>query len=110
MIHGKKHWIFQRLLAVLILPLIVWFLFSIKINAFTDYQMFLEWIRNPLNSVLLIILLIFSSQHFQLGIQVVLEDYVSVESKRLLFIYIINFLFSILCIFGILAIILLNNI
>ncbi len=110
MIHGKKHWIFQRLLAVLILPLIIWLLVSVKINPITSYEIFLEWINNPLNSVLLIILLIFSSQHFQLGIQVVLEDYISVEFRRLLFIHIINFLFSILCIVGILAIILLNDI
>ena len=74
---GLSHWKLQRLSAILIIPLIVWFLFSIMVNMSSQYKEAIEWVVNPINSILLIILLVGIFYHSAMGIQVVFEDYVS---------------------------------
>ncbi len=73
---GVRHWWQQRLTAVALVPLAIWFLVSLlSLNA-TDYESVTYWISNPLNTVLLIIFVAVLIFHSKLGVQVVIEDYV----------------------------------
>jgi len=74
---GLAHWKLQRLSAIFIFPLVVWFIFSIMLNMSSEYKEAIEWVVDPINSMLLIFLLSGIFYHSAMGIQVVLEDYVS---------------------------------
>ena len=74
---GLAHWKLQRLSAIFIFPLVVWFIFSIMLNMSSEYKKAIEWVVDPINSMLLIFLLSGIFYHSAMGIQVVLEDYVS---------------------------------
>ncbi len=89
---GLKHWKLQRLSAILIIPLIIWFIFSIVLNMSSEYKEAIQWIVNPINSILLITLLAGIFYHSAMGLQVVLEDYVANISLRRRLILISNLL------------------
>ena len=74
---GLAHWKLQRLSAIFIFPLVVWFIFSIMLNMSSEYKEAIEWVVDPINSMLLIFLLSGIFYHSAMGIQVVFEDYVS---------------------------------
>ena len=101
---GLSHWKLQRLSAILIIPLIVWFLFSIMVNMSSQYKEAIEWVVNPINSILLIILLVGIFYHSAMGIQVVFEDYVSNINLRKRLIIISNLLIVFLAIISIISV------
>ena len=101
---GLSHWKLQRLSAILIIPLIVWFLFSIMVNISSQYKEAIEWVVNPINSILLIILLVGIFYHSAMGIQVVFEDYVSNINLRKRLIIISNLLIVFLAIISIISV------
>ena len=106
---GLSHWKLQRLSAILIVPLIVWFLFSIMVNMSSEYKEAIEWVVNPINSILLIFLLAGIFYHSAMGIQVVFEDYVSninLRKKLIIFSNLLIFVLATISIFSILKIIL----
>jgi succinate dehydrogenase / fumarate reductase membrane anchor subunit len=71
---GTGHWVAQRITAVALLPLVVWFAwFAIGIDGYADARAF---IAQPLNAVLTAALVVCLFQHAHLGVQVVIEDYV----------------------------------
>ena len=102
---GLSHWKLQRLSAILIVPLIVWFLFSIMVNMSSQYKEAIEWVVNPINSILLIFLLIGIFYHSAMGIQVVFEDYVSNINLRKRLITLTNCLIFFLATISIISVI-----
>ena len=73
---GVEHWWIQRVSAVALVPLTLWFVASIIAHTGNDYATFIVWLRTPLASSLMILLLIALFYHTALGLQVVIEDYV----------------------------------
>ena len=73
------HWWAQRLTAIALVPLVIWFAASVCAMAGADYNTFREWITTPIVSVLLVLLTVATFHHAQLGMQVVFEDYVHTE-------------------------------
>jgi succinate dehydrogenase / fumarate reductase membrane anchor subunit len=73
---GVAHWRAQRVSAVALVPLTLWFAASITAHSGSDYASFIAWLRSPLTAGLMILLLIALFQHTALGLQVVIEDYV----------------------------------
>lgn len=76
---GTHHWWLQRLTALALVPLSVWFVGTLIAMSGADYGEVIQWIRSPLVTVLLLCLIWTSFHHAQLGVQVVLEDYVHSE-------------------------------
>ncbi|OUD12425.1 succinate dehydrogenase, hydrophobic membrane anchor protein [Thioflexithrix psekupsensis] len=76
---GTEHYIAQRFTAVALVPLAVWFVFSLVTIAGADYNTVVAWVKTPINAILLIALLMAMFHHAQLGMRVVIEDYVSNE-------------------------------
>jgi succinate dehydrogenase / fumarate reductase membrane anchor subunit len=66
----------ERVSAVALVPLTLWFVASIIPHTSSDYATFIAWLRTPLASILIILLLIAIFYHTALGLQVVIEDYV----------------------------------
>lgn len=78
---GVGLWWAERVSAIALVPLTLWFIASIIAHAGSDYATFLAWLRTPLAVVLMILLLIALFHHTALGLQVVIEDYIHTEAK-----------------------------
>jgi succinate dehydrogenase / fumarate reductase, membrane anchor subunit len=76
--HGKgvHHWWVQRLTAVALIPVTVWFVVSMLALPAHDYATVVAWLNQKWTAVLLALLIALTAWHSQLGVQVVLEDYV----------------------------------
>jgi succinate dehydrogenase / fumarate reductase membrane anchor subunit len=81
--HGNastSHWWHQRLTAVALIPLGLWFAFTLPGIELGSHAAVAGWIREPLTAILLTLTAICLAYHSWLGVRVVLEDYVHGES------------------------------
>ena len=79
---GTSHWWAQRLTAVALLPLSFWFVWSVINLVGVDHIGFKNWLNENANLVLMILFVGSLFYHMQLGLQVVIEDYVHSEKKK----------------------------
>ena len=73
---GTEHFVHQRLTATALVFLGVWFVWFVVGLAGSDYLAAADAVSKPWNAVLLVGFLVAAFWHAQLGLQVVLEDYV----------------------------------
>lgn len=78
---GVEHWWTQRLTAVALVPLGLWFAFSLAGLDSLGYADVAAWLSQPLSGVLLILTVLTAIHHSYLGVQVVVEDYVRGAAK-----------------------------
>jgi succinate dehydrogenase / fumarate reductase membrane anchor subunit len=81
---GTHHFWMQRVTAVALLPLSMWFLCALMFHMGSDRADVLAWLSQPLVSILFILLITSGLYHLKLGLQVVVEDYVNGEGLKLL--------------------------
>ncbi len=93
---GAHHWWMQRLTALALVPLSLWFAFSVARMAGAGFEEMHEWISNPWVAAFLALFFIVSYYHGAIGVQVVLEDYISSEGTRMVFIIITKFALALL--------------
>lgn len=79
---GPGHWWAQRLSAVAVLPLTLWFVISVVRVGAGDYYAVDAWLSEPVNALLAVLLVIAATTHSSLGTQVVAEDYISAPGPR----------------------------
>lgn len=87
---GVAHWWAQRLTALALVPLILWFVVSIIALAGADHATVAKWAARPVPAVMLLLLIAATFHHAQLGLQVVIEDYVPGEGLRLALILVVK--------------------
>ena len=73
---GTEHFVMQRLTATALVPLTIWFLVFVLSLINADYVTAIDAVSKPWNAVLLVGFLVAMFWHAQLGLQVVLEDYI----------------------------------
>ena len=73
---GVKQWWLERVTAIALVPLTVWFAASIVVHTGNDYATLIAWLRTPIVTILMVLLLIALFYHTALGLQVVIEDYI----------------------------------
>jgi succinate dehydrogenase / fumarate reductase membrane anchor subunit len=74
---AAEHWWMQRVTAVALLPLGLWFAFSLLAMPDFGYSTVVAWVQRPLTSILLLLFVVAIAYHSLLGVQVVVEDYVT---------------------------------
>lgn len=79
---GTHHWWMQRLTAIALIPLVVWFVASLLSLIGAERAMLVEWLSNPLAAILLVLFLAAGFYHMKLGMQVVIEDYIHTEWRK----------------------------
>jgi len=72
---GVSHWWAQRLTAVALIPLVVWYVISLVSLVGADRDRVVEWLGSPFVAIASLLLIGAVLHHGQLGIQVVIEDY-----------------------------------
>lgn len=80
---GVSHWWAQRLTALALIPLAVWFVISLLSITGADHAAVRAWVGSPVVAGLLILLIAATFYHAYLGLQVVIEDYVHSEGWKL---------------------------
>ena len=76
---GVHHWWAQRLTAIALVPLLLWFAAALVGVATADYATAVAWVSSPMVTVLLLLLIGGTFYHAQLGMQVVFEDYIHIK-------------------------------
>ncbi len=88
---GVAHWWAQKLTSIALVPLTVWFVASVVLLIGSDYDRFTAWLSAPLPAILMILLIVATFHHAQLGLQVIIEDYVHNGALRLTGIVVVKF-------------------
>jgi succinate dehydrogenase / fumarate reductase membrane anchor subunit len=89
---GVHHFWAQRITAVALIPLVVWFAISLIMMSGADYAVVRAWIGSPAVMVLLVLTIVIGLHHGQLGVQVVIEDYVHHDGMKLALIVLMRFI------------------
>ena len=90
---GIGHWWAQRVSAVALVPLTLWFLFAMLALPALEYSVVHAWLARPMNAVLTVLLLAALGQHAHLGLAVVVEDYVHSPGLKILTLMLLRFAF-----------------
>jgi succinate dehydrogenase / fumarate reductase membrane anchor subunit len=101
---GVEHWWMQRLTSIGLIPLALWFVASVIGMLGADHRAFVAWMSSPVVATLMVLMIGATFYHAQLGVQVVIEDYVHGEGARLAAIIITKLAALALAVAGILAV------
>ena len=80
--HGAGEWTAERLSALILVPLTVWGLWSAATLAGGGYDGALDWFASKLNSGLLVVTLLASIWHMNMGLKVIVDDYIHKPASR----------------------------
>ena len=89
---GVHHFWAQRITAVALIPLVAWFAISLIMMSGADYNVVRAWISSPVVMVLLTLTFVIGLHHGQLGMQVVIEDYVHSAGLKLALIVLMHYI------------------
>ena len=80
---GVNHFWAQRMTALALIPLSIWFVISLLVITGVDHATVKAWVSSPVVAGLLILLIAATFYHAFLGLQVVIEDYIHGEGLKL---------------------------
>jgi succinate dehydrogenase / fumarate reductase membrane anchor subunit len=89
--NGLAHWWAQRVTAIALLPLSLYFVASVLMLAGADRAQMAAYMGEPWNAVLFLCLIAALFYHLSLGLQVVIEDYVHKEGMRMGSVLVVKF-------------------
>ena len=102
--HGVGHWKLQRISAIAMVPLVIWFTSSLMLILMGSYEQSIEWLQSPFNATGLILLFGTLYFHAALGLQVVIEDYVHHEGLKIVSLILIKLVALVLGVLSILCV------
>ena len=79
---ASHEWLRERLTALLLIPLTIWFAFFLVRLPSTRLPELLAWLGSPLNSVPLLGFIMISTYHAWLGLCSIMTDYVQAPALR----------------------------
>jgi succinate dehydrogenase / fumarate reductase membrane anchor subunit len=100
---GVHHWWLQRLTSIALVPLTVWFVVSLLSLPSLDHVAVISWMAQSWTALFLILFILVASWHSQLGVRVVVEDYVHGGAKTLTLVA-ITFIHAVLAAAGVFAV------
>jgi succinate dehydrogenase / fumarate reductase membrane anchor subunit len=100
---GVHHWWLQRLTSIALVPLTIWFVVSLLTLPSFEHVTLVTWIAQSWTALLLILFILVATWHSQLGVRVVVEDYVHGGTKTLTLV-VITFIHAVVAAAGIFAV------
>jgi succinate dehydrogenase / fumarate reductase membrane anchor subunit len=73
---GIHHWWAERVTAIALVPLTIWFVYAVLHLLGAPQASVHRFVASPVNTVLLLAMVAMTFHHMQLGLQVVMEDYI----------------------------------
>ena len=101
---GASHWYVQRVTAVALVVLGLWFVAALASLGGTSHADVVGWLASPISSALAVLFIFTAAYHALLGLQVVLEDYVADHGKRLAALLVVKFALVGAAVIGVLAV------
>jgi succinate dehydrogenase / fumarate reductase membrane anchor subunit len=80
--HGAGEWTAERLSSLILVPLTLWGLWSGFVLSGGGYDGAREWFASPVNAVLLAVTLLVSLWHMNMGLKVIVDDYIHKPVSR----------------------------
>jgi len=80
--HGAGEWTAERASSLILVPLTLWGLWSGFTLSGAGYDAVLDWFRSPVNAGLLAVTLLVSLWHMQMGLKVIVDDYIHKPGSR----------------------------
>ena len=80
---GTGHFWRQRVSAVALIPLSIWFLYATLALVGADRSLVVAFLHQPVNAIAMALFVIATLHHSVLGLQVVVEDYVHSEGWKI---------------------------
>jgi succinate dehydrogenase / fumarate reductase, membrane anchor subunit len=90
---GVAHWWAQRVSAVALIPLTLWFFFSLLALPDLEFETVKTWLGLPISGFLAVLLVAVLFYHSYLGTMVIVEDYVHATGVKLLGLLALRFLY-----------------
>jgi succinate dehydrogenase / fumarate reductase membrane anchor subunit len=101
---GSGHWYAQRVSAVALVLLGLWFILSLVTLGGATHQNVVAWLSSPVSAALAVLLVLAAAWHALLGLQVVIEDYVGDKGTRVAVLLVVKFAFAVAAVIGVLAV------
>ena len=101
---GVQHWWVQRLTAVALVPLSIWFVASLLSLGSFDHATVVAWMSGSWTALLLILFVLVAAWHSQLGVRVVVEDYVHGAAARTVTLVSVLFVHTLIAAAGVFAV------
>jgi succinate dehydrogenase / fumarate reductase membrane anchor subunit len=80
---GASTWWAERVTSLALIPLTLWFIGSVIHLKGMPRSAVAHWAANPLVATLLVALIVTTFHHMQMGLQVVIEDYIQSEKTKM---------------------------
>ena len=101
---GTQHFWWQRLTAIALVPLLIWVVIAGMAATLSDYDSARAMMAHPVSAALAICTIVALFHHAQLGLQVVIEDYIHAESMKITALLAVKFLSVIFALLGVIAV------
>lgn len=103
---GTEHWLGQRLTALALVPLSLWFTIQVirLVHGHADLAAIKAWLANPVCASVLILTLGVTFHHAVNGLQVVIEDYVHTPCVKIASLVAVRFAGYALAVIGMLSV------
>ncbi len=88
---GTDHFWRQRVTAVALVPLSIWFISSLVALAGANHATLIGWLKMPVNATAMALFIGTGFVHLRLGLQVVIEDYIHADGTKIVFLILNNF-------------------
>lgn len=100
---GAQHWWMQRVSALALVPLSLWFVTALVAHMGADYTAMRAWLGSPVTFAMMALTVGITFYHAQLGLQVVIEDYVHGEGLKIAAILAVKFICAALALAAVVA-------
>jgi len=80
---GTLHFWHQRMTAVALVPLSLWFVASALAYVGAEQGAVAAYFADPINTILMFLFVLASTYHMSLGIQIIIEDYFHHEGQKI---------------------------
>jgi succinate dehydrogenase / fumarate reductase membrane anchor subunit len=100
---GVHHWWLQRLTSIALIPLTIWFVVSLLSLQSFDHVVVVAWMSQSWTALFLILFVLVATWHSQLGVRVIVEDYVHGGTKTLTLV-LLTFIHAIVAVAGVFAV------
>ena len=81
--HGVEAWIAERISSLALIPLTLYGIYAVLVIARGGYEGSVDFLANPFNAVVIALLLGVSFHHMEIGMRVIIEDYLAKPSTKL---------------------------